>query len=510
MLGSLMSARSAISPTREEDFPGWYQEVVRQADMAEMAHVRGCMVIKPWGFGIWERIQGLLDEQIRARGHENVYFPLFIPLSYIRKEAEHVEGFAKEMAIVTHHRLESRNGELVPAGELDEPIVVRPTSEAIIGASMAQWVQSYRDLPLLLNQWANVVRWEMRPRVFLRTSEFLWQEGHTAHATATEAMEETQEMFSTYRSFAEEVLAMPVVPGEKPPSERFPGAERSFSIEAMMQDGKALQAGTSHFLGQNFARAAGITFLDETGTRSHAYTTSWGVSTRLIGAVVMTHGDDDGLIVPPAIAPHQVVVVPILRDESGDDEVLAYAKDLVARAANQSHAGRKVRIKLDDRQIRSVDKKWQWIKRGVPVLVEVGRRDVSENMVSFRVRTALSVSESASVDGFVSSIPSLLEGVSTAVRAAADQRLERGLRRDITSAKEARSFFEGSRGFLLAKWCGSPDCEVAFRDQGVTIRCLPCLPHDPDRPHPDLASEGSSCIACGSPAVREALFAQSY
>src|SRR5579875_1100264 len=294
MADSSRNRSTGVSPTRDEDFPGWYQEVVRAADLAVPAHVRGAMVIKPWGYGIWQLMQARLDAEIRRRGHENVYFPMLIPLSYFQREADHVAGFAKEMAVVTHHRLEERDGKLVPAGELAEPLVVRPTSETIIGQSMADWIQSYRDLPLLLNQWANVVRWELRPRIFLRTSEFLWQEGHTAHATEAEAIEETIGSHRMYQQFTEDFLAMPVIPGEKPPSERFPGALQSFSIEAMMQDGKALQAGTSHYLGQNFARAADISFLDSDGQRRHAYNTSWGMSTRLIGGLIMVHSDDDG------------------------------------------------------------------------------------------------------------------------------------------------------------------------------------------------------------------------
>jgi hypothetical protein len=306
-------AATAISPTRAEDFAGWYQEVVREAELATMAHVRGCMVIRPWGYRMWELMQAELDLQIRARRHANVYFPLFIPVSYLQAEAEHVEGFAKEMAVVTHHRLESVDGVLTPAGPLEEPVVVRPTSETIFGKSMAEWIQSYRDLPMRLNQWCNIVRWEMRPRVFLRTTEFLWQEGHTAHESEASAMADTLNAHEMYQTFAEDFLCIPTVPGEKSESERFPGAVKTFTIEAMMQDGRALQAGTSHYLGQNFARAVGIDFLDRDNRREHVYTTSFGISTRLIGAVIMTHGDDDGLVLPPKIAPAQVVIVPILR-----------------------------------------------------------------------------------------------------------------------------------------------------------------------------------------------------
>src|SRR5262249_24534041 len=326
----------ALSAHRVKDnrsnFPDWYQAVVREADMAETSPVRGSMIIKPWGYGIWEQIQKELDRRIKETGHENCYFPLFIPLSFIAKEAEHVEGFAKEMAVVTHHRLKMIDGKLEPdpAARLEEPLVVRPTSETIIGDAFARWGRSHRDLPLLINQWAHVVRWEMRPRLFLRTTEFLWQEGHTAHASEAEAIEETKKMLEVYRSFAEDYLAMPVIAGEKPENERFPGAVNTYSIEAMMQDGKALQAGTSHFLGTHFAEAQNIKFQEAAGALTLCNTTSWGVSTRLIGGLIMTHGDDDGLRLPPAIAPKQIVVVPMLRDKPEDAEVLKYCEELVA------------------------------------------------------------------------------------------------------------------------------------------------------------------------------------
>ena len=308
--------KSAISPRRADDFPEWYQAVVAAADMAENSDVRGCMVIKPWGYGIWELMQAQLDRMFKATGHKNAYFPLFIPLSYLEKEAAHVAGFAKECAVVTHHRLEAGpDGKLVPAGKLSEPLVVRPTSETIIGAAYAKWVQSYRDLPLLLNQWANVVRWEMRPRLFLRTAEFLWQEGHTAHETEAEAQEETRRMLDVYATFAREHLAIPVVTGRKSASERFPGAVDTLCIEAMVQDRKAVQAGTSHFLGQNFAKASGIRYLSRAGQQEFAWTTSWGVSTRLIGTLIMAHADDDGLVLPPRVAPTQVVIIPVIPKE---------------------------------------------------------------------------------------------------------------------------------------------------------------------------------------------------
>ena len=332
-------AQTAISPTRAQDYPEWYQQVVRAADLAEQSPVRGCMVIKPHGYAVWERMQAILDRMFKETGHQNAYFPLFIPLSYLEQEAKHVEGFAKECAVVTHHRLElGPDGKLIPTGKLEEPLVVRPTSETIIGATYAKWIQSWRDLPVLINQWANVVRWEMRPRLFLRTAEFLWQEGHTAHATREEAVEETLRMLDVYATFAERDLAMPVIKGPKPAAERFPGAVDTYSIEAMMQDGKALQAGTSHFLGQNFAKAQNIKFAGTTGAEEFCWTTSWGVSTRLVGAVIMTHSDDDGLVLPPRIAPHHVVLLPIHRTDEERTQVMEACQKLQAALAAERYA----------------------------------------------------------------------------------------------------------------------------------------------------------------------------
>ncbi|MEJ5298832.1 MAG: proline--tRNA ligase, partial [Armatimonadota bacterium] len=403
---------SAISPTRAENYPEWYQAVVRAADLAENSPVRGCMVIKPWGYAIWELIQRQLDDRIKATGHENAYFPLFIPLSFLQKEAEHVEGFAKECAVVTHHRLEMRDGRLVPAAELEEPLVVRPTSETVIGDSFARWVQSYRDLPLLINQWANVVRWEMRPRLFLRTAEFLWQEGHTAHATEAEAREETLKMLEVYRSFAEDVLALPVIPGEKPENERFPGAVNTYSIEAMMQDGKALQAGTSHYLGQNFSRAAGIEFLDSDGQRKFAYTTSWGVSTRLIGGVVMTHADDDGLRLPPRIAPKHAVVLPVIPKPDQEAAVLAYADEVAARLSAVCYDGQSVRVSVDRRDLRGGEKNWQWVKKGAPLRLEVGPRDVEGRTVAlYRRDRPPREKEFVPLEKLVADMPGLLQEI---------------------------------------------------------------------------------------------------
>ena len=343
----MTNIRHALNTKRADDFAKWYQEVISAADLAEESGVRGCMVIKPWGYGIWERVQRLMDDRIKAAGIQNAYFPLFIPLANFEREADHVEGFAKEMAVVTHHRLIADDkGGLIPDPEakLEEPLVVRPTSETIIGDAMARWIQSWRDLPLTLNQWANIVRWEMRTRMFLRTSEFLWQEGHTAHATREEALEETHRALEMYRACAEEDLALPVIAGEKPENERFPGADGTWSIEAMMQDGKALQAGTSHYLGTSFAKAAGIQYQDKEGTQQYCHTTSWGVSTRMIGGVIMTHGDDDGLRVPPRIAPYQIVILPMLRDKPEDEALLAYCEEIRAGLATQLAVGEPIRV----------------------------------------------------------------------------------------------------------------------------------------------------------------------
>jgi prolyl-tRNA synthetase len=384
--------KHALSITRAQDFAAWYQDVIKEADLAEESGVRGCMVIRPWGYGMWERIQILMDRQIKLAGVENCYFPLFIPLSYFEKEADHVDGFAKEMAVVTHHRLiADGKGSLIPdpTAKLEEPLVVRPTSETVIGAAMARWVQSWRDLPMKVNQWANVVRWEMRTRMFLRTSEFLWQEGHTAHANKADAMAETLRALEMYRAFAEGPLCMPVIAGEKPEHERFPGAEATYSIEAMMQDGKALQAGTSHYLGTSFAEAAGIRYQDKDGGHALCHTTSWGVSTRLIGGVIMTHGDDDGMRCPPQIAPHQVVIVPMLRDDEGDAAVLDYCRSIAGELRTLSAFGEPVRVLLDTKAIKAQTKRWGWVKKGAPLIVEVGPRDVANRTISVLRRDEL-------------------------------------------------------------------------------------------------------------------------
>jgi prolyl-tRNA synthetase len=341
--------QTAFSPTRAEDYPEWYQQVVKASDLAERSPVRGCMVIKPWGYALWENIMSVMDDMFKATGVKNAYFPLFIPLSFLEKEAEHVEGFAKECAVVSHHRLEKGSeGQLVPAGKLSEPLVVRPTSETIIGDSFSKWVSSYRDLPILINQWANVVRWEMRTRLFLRTTEFLWQEGHTVHGSAEEAIERTQMMLDVYARFVEDFLAMPVIRGRKTAAERFPGAVDTLCIEAMMQDRKGLQAGTSHFLGQNFARASDIKFQSAQETEEYAWTTSWGSSTRMIGGLIMTHGDDDGIILPPKVASSHVVLLPIVRKSGDRSEVMAFTENLAKELREKVYHNRRLRVEIDD------------------------------------------------------------------------------------------------------------------------------------------------------------------
>ena len=407
------SPRTAVTPTREENYAEWYQQVIRAADLAETSAVRGCMVIKPWGYSLWENMQRVLDDMFKATGHQNAYFPLFIPLSFLQKEAAHVEGFAKECAVVTHHRLQMNSeGKLVPAGELDEPLIVRPTSETIIGDAFSRWVQSYRDLPLLINQWANVVRWEMRTRMFLRTAEFLWQEGHTAHATREEAVEETMRMLDVYAEFAEQWMAVPVIKGEKTAGERFPGAEQTFCIEAMMQDRKALQAGTSHFLGQNFAKASEIQFLDHQGVHQFAWTTSWGVSTRLIGGLLMTHSDDDGFVLPPKLASTHVVIVPIYRSEEDKARVLEYCRNVAKELRGQRFAERALNVLVDEREERGGDKVWHWIKKGVPVRLEIGPRDIEKDAL-FVARRDRAPKDKQSIprSEFIAGIATLLQSI---------------------------------------------------------------------------------------------------
>ena len=473
---------SAISPRRQEDFPEWYQQVVRSAEMAENSEVRGCMVIRPWGYALWERMQGALDAMFKATGHKNAYFPLFIPLSHLQKEAEHVEGFAKECAVVTHHRLELKEGKLVPAGELTEPLVVRPTSETIIGSTYAKWVKSYRDLPILLNQWANVVRWELRPRLFLRTAEFLWQEGHTAHETEAEAIAETEKMLGVYESFARDWLAIPVIRGEKTASERFPGAVRTYCIEAMVQDRKAIQAGTSHFLGQNFAKASGIKFLSRNNTEEFAWTTSWGVSTRLIGTLLMAHGDDDGAVMPPRIAATQVIIIPITPKPETRDAVLAKAEAIAAALRTTTYAGESIRVEIDARDLGGGVKSWEWIKKGVPIRIEIGPRDLESGNAALACRDkGPKEKEFVAADSLASLVPDLLSQIQQSLLDRALS-FRRENTREIDTKEEFYAYFtpqnpnkpEIHGGFALTHWNGSPEVEAKIKeDLKVTIRCIP-------------------------------------
>lgn len=376
--------KTAIIPTRENDFPQWYQQVIKEADMAENSEVRGCMIIKPWGMAIWELMQEVLDKKFKEHGHVNAYFPLLIPLNYLEREAEHAEGFATECAVVTHHRLEAKKidgkTKMIPSGKLEEPFVIRPTSETIIGAAYSRWVQSYRDLPIKINQWVNVMRWEMRPRIFLRSAEFLWQEGHAAHEMEDEAVDEIEKMLEVYYQFCQNVLSIPAFCGEKSERERFPGAEKTMTIEAMVQDRKAIQAGTTHFMGHNFAKSSGIEFQGRDGKKHYAYTTSWGVSTRLIGTLIMAHSDDNGLVLPPAVAPKQVVIIPILVNEDKNEEILSVCKELQKKLSCLEFDEKKIRVELDERDLGGGVKKWDWIKKGVPIRIEIGPKDIENEI----------------------------------------------------------------------------------------------------------------------------------
>ncbi|MDZ4788696.1 MAG: proline--tRNA ligase [Blastochloris sp.] len=500
---------SAIQPQRAQDFPEWYQQVIAAADLAENSEVRGCMVIKPWGYGLWERIQQPLDRMFKETGHENAYFPLFIPLSYLEKEAAHVEGFAKECAVVTHHRLEvGPEGKLIPAGELNEPLIVRPTSETIIGAAYARWVQSYRDLPILINQWANVVRWEMRPRLFLRTTEFLWQEGHTAHETAAEAIQETEQMLRVYERFAKDYLAVPVLTGEKSESERFPGAVRTLCIEAMVQDRKAVQAGTSHYLGQNFSKASGIQFANRNNQPEHAYTTSWGVSTRLIGTLIMAHSDDNGIVLPPKVAPAQIVILPVTPKEDTKAEVLAACEALAQELRKLRWDDEPLRVKIDTRDKAGGAKSWDWIKKGVPLRVEIGPRDLAAGSV-FVARRDLDAKAKTSYPqaDFVAQAVGLLAQIQQGLY---DRALEfRNTHTcKIDTKEEFYQFFTPANpskpeihgGFALTHWCGSAEVEEKIKaDLKVTIRCIPF----------DETEEGT-CPFSGKPSKQRVIFAKSY
>ena len=475
-----------ITP-RKENYSQWYLDVISAGKLADYAPVKGCMVIRPSGFAIWEAMQARLDRMFKETGHVNAYFPLLIPKHFMEKEAEHVEGFSPECAVVTHGG----------GKELEEPLMIRPTSETVIGHMYSQWIQSYRDLPVLINQWCNVLRWEMRTRLFLRTSEFLWQEGHTAHETEEEAQEETMRMLEIYRRFQEEDLAIPVIPGLKTESEKFPGAIATYCIEAMMQDGKALQAGTSHNLGQNFAKAFDITFLDRKNEQSHAWTTSWGVSTRMIGGLIMTHSDDDGLIIPPRIAPVQVVIIPIFTNDSERAETKAFAESIAERLHSRLD---RLKVVIDHRDdLRPAEKFFHWLQQGIPVRIEVGPRDVAKQC-GMVARRDVREKESIELESITAHVCDLLEKIQENLFQRALEFREQNTRR----AKNYEEFCEIMKkegGFVMAHWNGSPEVEAKIKgDTKATIRCIP-LDSDP---------VPGKCMVTGEPSEREVVFAVAY
>ena len=486
-------------PTRQEDYSLWYNEIVKRAGLAENSAVRGCMVIKPYGYAIWEKMQRQLDDMFKRTGHENAYFPLFIPKSLFEAEEKNAEGFAKECAVVTHYRLQTdpeRPGKLRvdPAAKLEEELIVRPTSEAIIWSTYKNWVQSYRDLPLLINQWANVVRWEMRTRLFLRTAEFLWQEGHTAHATAEEAVAETRQILDVYAEFAEEHMALPVVKGVKTPNERFAGAEDTYCIEALMQDGKALQAGTSHFLGQNFAKAFDVQFANKEGVREYVWGTSWGVSTRLMGALVMAHSDDEGLVLPPKLAPIQVVIVPIYKTGELDallERIKPIQMGLIARG---------ISVKVDARDTERPGFKFaEWEMKGVPVRLAIGARDLDNGTVEV-ARRDTKAKMSLPLADIVASVDQLLTDIQHDMYEKAKQfRVTHTTRVD--SYDEFKRVLDNEAGFVLAHYDGTSETEERIKDETkATVRCLAL--NEPD--------EEGVCIVTGQPSTRRAYFARAY
>jgi prolyl-tRNA synthetase len=488
-------------PKRSEDYSLWYNELVKRADLAENSPVRGCMVIKPYGYSIWEKMQAELDRMFKETGHSNAYFPLFIPKSFLSKEASHVEGFAKECAVVTHYRLknaEDGSGVIVdPEAKLEEELIVRPTSETVIWSTYKNWIQSYRDLPLLVNQWANVVRWEMRTRLFLRTTEFLWQEGHTAHATSEEAMSETVQMMNIYAQFAEEFMALPVVKGRKTANERFAGADDTLCIEALMQDGKALQAGTSHFLGQNFAKAFEVKFATKEGGLEYVWGTSWGVSTRLMGALIMAHSDDNGLVLPPKLAPFQVVIVPIYR---GEDELALISVKAKEIMTDLRKAG--ISVKYDDRDTQKPGWKFaEYELKGVPVRIALGPRDLENKTLEIARRDTLTKESFQWEDmPIAEKIGGLLEAIQDGIyQKAFDFRKENTT--EVNSWEEFKQVLEDKAGFLSAHWDGSPETEDKIKElTKATIRCIPL----------DQVPEQGVCIYSGKPSSGRVLFAKAY
>ncbi|MBQ2912794.1 MAG: proline--tRNA ligase [Bacteroidales bacterium] len=485
---------------REDNYSQWYNNLVVKADLAENSAVRGCMVIKPYGYAIWEKMQAQLDKMFKETGHQNAYFPLFIPKSFLSREADHVEGFAKECAVVTHHRLMTNPdgpGVVVdPSAKLEEELIVRPTSETIIWNTYKNWINSYRDLPILCNQWANVVRWEMRTRLFLRTAEFLWQEGHTAHATMEEAIEETEKMVNVYAKFAREYMAVPVVVGKKSANERFAGALDTYCIEAMMQDGKALQAGTSHFLGQNFAKAFDVKYASKDGSLEYVWATSWGVSTRLMGALIMAHSDDNGLVLPPKLAPIHVVMVPIFKTEEEHTAIIAKMEELKGELEKFG-----LSVKIDDRDnLRSGFKFAEWELKGVPVRVAMGPRDLANGTVEVARRDTLT-KESMPLDGVAQAINALMDTIQQNIyQKALDFRAENTVQVD-TWEEFKEKIEEG--GFLLCHWDGTPETEEKIKEETkATIRCIPL--------DTNVVMEEGKCIYSGKPSKQRVIFARAY
>ena len=488
-------------PKRSEDYSLWYNELVKRADLAENSPVRGCMVIKPYGYSIWEKMQAQLDKMFKETGHSNAYFPLFIPKSYLSKEASHVEGFAKECAVVTHYRLKnSEDGKSVvvdPEAKLEEELIVRPTSETVIWSTYKNWIQSYRDLPLLVNQWANVVRWEMRTRLFLRTAEFLWQEGHTAHATKAEAMEETVKMMQVYAEFAEKYMALPVVRGVKSENERFAGAEDTYCIEAMMQDGKALQAGTSHFLGQNFAKAFDVKFATKEGGLEYVWGTSWGVSTRLMGALIMAHSDDNGLVLPPKLAPIQVVIVPIHKGDEELDRISEKAHEIMGKLREKG-----VSVHFDHRDTHKPGWKFaEYELKGVPLRIAMGPRDLENNTVELARRDTLTKESVALGEVDIATyIADLLDEIQTSIYNKALNFREE-MTTEANTWEEFQELLETKGGFISAHWDGTSETEEKIKELSkATIRCIPI----------DQKAEDGKCILSGNPSKGRVLFARAY
>ncbi len=486
--------------TRTEDYSKWYNELVVKADLAENSGVRGCMVIKPYGYAIWEKMQAELDRMFKETGHSNAYFPLFVPKSMFEAEEKNAEGFAKECAIVTHYRLkndESRPGKLMvdPNAKLEEELIVRPTSEAIIWSTYKTWIQSYRDLPLLINQWANVVRWEMRTRLFLRTAEFLWQEGHTAHATKLEAIEESEKMMNVYAEFVENFMAIPVIKGLKTETERFAGAEETYCIEALMQDGKALQAGTSHFLGQNFAKAFDVKFANQEGKQEHVWGTSWGVSTRLMGALVMTHSDDNGLVLPPNLAPIQVVIVPIYKSDEELDAISNVANDLMTQFKKLN-----ISVKFDNRTTQKPGFKFaEWELKGVPVRIAIGPKDLENGTFEIARRDTLS-KEIRPKEGIVTYIVDLLDQIQNDLFGKALNYRNTHIT-EVNSFEEFKEVLENKGGFIAAHWDGTPETEEKIKElTKATIRCVPL----------DRIEEEGQCVLTGAKSLGRVLFAKAY